>query len=50
LMGNHYHLMIGTPEANLTKGMRHLMGSSLNGSTAATSAAAISSRAGTKRS
>lgn len=26
LMGNHYHLMIGTPEANLTKGMRHLNG------------------------
>src|SRR6266536_1843797 len=24
LMGNHYHLMIETPEANLTKGMRHL--------------------------
>jgi REP element-mobilizing transposase RayT len=23
LMGNHYHLMIETPEANLTKGMRH---------------------------
>ena len=26
LMGNHYHLMIETPEANLTKGMRHLNG------------------------
>ncbi len=26
LMGNHYHLMIGTPEANLTRGMRHLNG------------------------
>ena len=25
-MGNHYHLMIETPEANLTKGMRHLNG------------------------
>jgi len=26
LMGNHYHLMIGTPEGNLTKGMRQLNG------------------------
>ncbi len=26
LMGNHYHLMIETPEANLTKGMRQLNG------------------------
>ncbi len=26
LMENHYHLMIETPEANLTKGMRHLNG------------------------
>ncbi|MBW6509663.1 MAG: transposase [Desulfuromonadales bacterium] len=26
LMGNHYHLMIETPEANLSKGMRHLNG------------------------
>jgi REP element-mobilizing transposase RayT len=26
LMGNHYHLMIETPEANLTKGMRYLNG------------------------
>jgi putative transposase len=26
LMGNHYHLMIETPESNLTKGMRHLNG------------------------
>jgi len=26
LMGNHYHLMIETPEANLIKGMRHLNG------------------------
>lgn len=26
LMSNHYHLMIETPEANLTKGMRHLNG------------------------
>jgi putative transposase len=26
LMGNHYHLMIETPEGNLTKGMRHLNG------------------------
>jgi len=24
LMGNHHHLMIETPEANLTKGMRQL--------------------------
>ena len=50
LMGNHYHLMIETPEANLTKGMRHLNGVFTNGPTAATSAAAISSRAATKRS
>lgn len=26
LMGNHYHLLIETPEANLSKGMRHLNG------------------------
>ena len=26
LMGNHYHLMIETPEGNLTKGMRPLNG------------------------
>jgi REP element-mobilizing transposase RayT len=26
LMGNHYHLMIETPQANLTKGMRQLNG------------------------
>jgi REP element-mobilizing transposase RayT len=26
LMGNHYHLMIETPEANLSKGMRELNG------------------------
>jgi len=26
LMGNHYHLMIETPDANLSKGMRHLNG------------------------
>ncbi len=24
MMGNHYHLMIETPEGNLTKGMRQL--------------------------
>ena len=27
LMGNHYHLLLETPEANLTAGMRVLMGS-----------------------
>jgi len=26
LMGNHYHLMIETPDANLSRGMRHLNG------------------------
>ena len=26
LMGNHYHLLIETPEGNLTKGMRQLNG------------------------
>ena len=26
LMGNHYHLMIETPDANLSKGMRQLNG------------------------
>lgn len=26
LMGNHYHLLIETPDANLSKGMRHLNG------------------------
>jgi len=26
LMGNHYHLLMETPEANLSKGMRHLNG------------------------
>lgn len=26
LMGNHYHLMIETPEGNLSQGMRHLNG------------------------
>ena len=26
LMGNHYHLLIETPEANLSRGMRHLNG------------------------
>jgi len=32
LMGNHYHLMIETPEANLTKGMRQLNGVFTQGS------------------
>ncbi|MFK5947369.1 MAG: hypothetical protein QM500_01200 [Methylococcales bacterium] len=26
LMGNHYHLLVETPEANLSKGMRQLNG------------------------
>ncbi|HRQ56495.1 MAG TPA: transposase [Azoarcus taiwanensis] len=26
LMDNHYHLMVGTPDGNLSKGMRHLNG------------------------
>ena len=26
LMGNHYHLVVETPDANLSKGMRHLNG------------------------
>ena len=26
LMGNHYHLLVETPDANLSKGMRHLNG------------------------
>jgi REP element-mobilizing transposase RayT len=26
LMGNHYHLLVETPEANLSRGMRHLNG------------------------
>ncbi len=26
LMGNHYHLVIETPDGNLAKGMRHLNG------------------------
>lgn len=26
LMGNHYHLMLQTPDANLSRGMRHLNG------------------------
>lgn len=26
LMSNHYHLMVGTPDGNLSKGMRHLNG------------------------
>lgn len=26
LMGNHYHLLVETPEANLAQGMRHLNG------------------------
>ena len=26
LMGNHYHLMVETPEANLSRGMRQLIG------------------------
>ncbi|NOY71957.1 MAG: transposase, partial [Gammaproteobacteria bacterium] len=26
LMGNHYHLLVETPEGNLSKGMRHLNG------------------------
>ena len=26
LMGNHYHLVVGTPEANLSRGMRQLNG------------------------
>ena len=32
LMGNHYHLMIETPQANLTKGMRQLNGVFTQGS------------------
>ncbi len=32
LMGNHYHLMIETPEANLSKGMRQLNGVFTQGS------------------
>ena len=26
LMGNHYHLLVRTPDANLSRGMRHLNG------------------------
>lgn len=26
LMTNHYHLLVETPDANLSKGMRHLNG------------------------
>jgi putative transposase len=26
LMSNHYHLVVETPDANLSKGMRHLNG------------------------
>jgi len=26
LLSNHYHLLIETPDGNLSKGMRHLMG------------------------
>ena len=26
LMGNHYHLLVETPDSNLSKGMRHLNG------------------------
>ena len=29
LMSNHYHLLIETPDGNLSKGMRQLNGSSL---------------------
>jgi len=29
LMGNHYHLLVKTPQANLGRAMRHKKGSSI---------------------
>jgi putative transposase len=33
LMGNHYHLLLETPEPNLVRGMRRLNGPALSAST-----------------
>jgi REP element-mobilizing transposase RayT len=36
LMGNHYHLLLETPEANLVSGMKWLQGTYTHGQTAVT--------------
>jgi hypothetical protein len=48
-MANHYHLLVETPKANLSIGMRRLTGSILRVLTGATIGLAICFKAGTKR-
>jgi putative transposase len=50
LMGNHYHLLIETPEPNLVAGMRRLNGVYTRRSTAAMGAWATFSRGATRAS
>ena len=50
LMANHTHLLIETPKANLSIGMRQLNGSTLRASTGDTGGSAICFKAGSRRS
>ena len=50
LMGNHYHLLIETPEPNLVGGMRRLNGVYTQASIAGTGGSVIFSRGATRAS
>ena len=49
LMTNHYHLLVETPEANLSRGMRQLNGVNTQASIADTTAPDTSLRDGSRR-
>ncbi len=49
LMGNHFHLVVETPRANLVAGMRRLMGITRRDSIGDTNGSDICSVAGTNR-
>jgi len=44
LVGNHFHLLVETPEPNLSRGMAYLKASTRSASTGATGESATSSR------
>ena len=50
LMGNHYHLLVETPDGNLAKGMRQLNGVYTQGRIGATGGSVICFRGATRRS
>jgi REP element-mobilizing transposase RayT len=49
LMGNHFHLLLETPEANLAAGMRVLLETSAKPGTTATSGGGMCSKGATRR-